>query len=404
MKLNKNDFLAKNSKVIQSLLESLSAAHNVWIKFVSCTGDYIYTPKEKLQGNYCRLIRSHPEGFCRCKASAIKSVFLEPNRPHLFTCHAGLIILAVPLLCGEELLGSLATGEIRTKDTQSERNDMLRRLFDLNLNENQLLKFYNEVPIKKEDEVIRLGQLISAISSCFLNLGMAIGESQKIEIERALIESELKALNSQINPHFLFNTLNAIQMISYLEDADQTSKIINALAKLLRAKLDTSTYFTTLREELEVIQNLIYIQKTRFEDRLQATIFIPEELLDLQLPRLSLQPLVENAFLHGLEPLDGTGKLELRAFVQHGDAVILIKDNGCGMNSAELAKIRDGLDSKQIEDIKGIGLVNINQRCKALFGNDYGIEIDSEKNGGTEVYLRIPIRDKGCELDEDFAR
>jgi len=351
------------------------------------------------------MIRSHPEGSERCLATAIKSVYFTPNMPHTFTCHAGLLVLTVPLVCGGELLGALATGELRALG-QDGAEITLERLHDLDLDKEKLLYYFAEIPVKKREDVIQLGRLINSISNCFLSLGMAIGETHKAEVEKALIESELKALNSQINPHFLFNTLNAIQMVSYLEDANQTSNLINALANLLRVRLDTGSYFTTLREELQVIKNLLFIQKTRFEDRLQIAIFIPEDLLEMQIPSLSLQPLVENALIHGLEPREGIGRLELRAFIQPREIIFLVKDNGVGIGPADLGKIRDRLIEGPVSKSKKIGLVNINQRCKTLFGNGYGIKINSERDKGTEVFLRIPIlsRNKGCELGENIAR
>ncbi len=399
--LNYN-FMKDNSRIIQPLLDSLSATHDAWIKFVSKNGDYIL-PQNKNKSNFCRLVQSHPEGVIRCRDSSIMSVFLEPNKPHLYTCHAGLIMLTVPLFCGGELLGSLAVGEIRIKDSQGDRSEMIRKLSDINLDKNILLQYYDEIPMKQENDIMSLGQILCTISTCFLSLGVAITERHKIEMEKALIESELKALNSQINPHFLFNTLNAIQMISYLEDADQTSKIINALAKLLRSKLDPSTHFITIREELEIIQNLVYIQQTRFADKFQVSISIPEEMLDLQIPIFSLQPLVENAFVHGLEPLEGVGKLGLRGYIWHNDVYILIKDNGCGIDEDRLANINEALNNQQNENIKGIALENINHRCRTYFGDDYGIKVDSKKNEGTEICLCIPVMKKGCNLRENIA-
>ena|GEM_PF-1614246 len=400
--------ISQSLDTMQPVLETFSALHNILLKFVSCSGKHILKPKHKLQSNFCRLIRSHPDGLHRCYDSTGHRAHLDPNKPHLLTCHAGLFVLVVPLQGERGVIGALAAGGIRAYSSNpSEGRVLIERLRDLDLDEEKLLKYYEEIPTKTHSEIMLLGKAIHAISNCLLELGAAMEKIKEAEMEKALAESELRALSSQINPHFLFNTLNIIQMISYLEGANQTTDLINALANLLRARLSVNSLFTILLDELEVINNLLVIQKVRFEDRLQVSIVIPDDLLELQLPTLSLQPLIENALVHGLEPLEGKGRLELLATVKETDVVFLVKDNGVGMTAYKLAKIRNQLVSKQTRDRDNageIGLVNIHQRCQACFGKKYGLEIYSKKNKGTEVYLRIPLIIKGCELNENLAR
>jgi two-component system LytT family sensor kinase len=403
---NGKNVLLQHADAIRSVLDSISSSYNVWLKFVNHTGEYIYTPRCRDQSNFCRLIRSHPEGYRRCRDTAVKCACFTPGKPSIFICHAGLLVLTVPLVCGQERIGALATGEMRVPE-EDETDARRALLCDLNLDRDLLQKHYAGISVWKREDVLQLGRLISVISNCFLNLGMMVGEKNRAEMERVLGESELKALSAQISPHFLFNSLNAIQMVSYLEDASQTSNLINALANILRARMDISPYFTTLGEEVQVLKNLFFIQKTRFEDRLQVTISIPDNLLGIQIPSLSLQPLVENALIHGLEPKEGNGKLELKALAEGEDVVFLVQDDGVGIDPGELSRIRGRLNSETDGAGKGIGLVNINRRCRNLFGVTYGIEINSVRNRGTEVRLRLPIfirSDKGCDRDETIAR
>lgn len=393
----------QNTDIIQSVLENLSNFYQLWIKYVSCSGTYVIIPINKQQCNFCRLIRNHPVGYQRCRETAQQCVYLNPSKHHLFPCHAGLYVLAVPLQGEQGPIGALATGEIRISDGTVDTGKVLQKVADLGLNEERLLRYYEEIPVKKREEVLLLGETLYAISNCFIKLGSAQAKIRQAEIEKALLKSELRALSSQINPHFLFNTLNTIQMFSYLEGARRTPDIINALSNLLRARFNVNDLLTSLKDEMEVIKNLLFIQKTRFEDRLQVAIDIPDVLLDAQVPALSLQPLVENALTHGLEPYEGIGRLELQAEVQGQDLVFHVRDNGVGMTSGELAKITGRLNRREISWEAGeIGIANIHKRCLALFGGDYGISIKSEKNRGTEVTLRIPFTTGGSERNEDF--
>ncbi len=392
MEMIENTSFQQNLDIIQSVLESLSILYESWIKYVSCSGAYISTPINKQQSNFCRLIRNHPLGYQRCRETAQKCVYLNPKKHHLFSCHAGLYVLAVPLQDEQGYIGALATGEIRINTGAQDARHVLQKVADLNLNEERLLAYYEEIPVKKREKVLLLGETLYAISNCFLRLGAAKAKIQQAEIERALLNSELRALSFQINPHFLFNTLNTIQMLSYIEGAKKTPDIINALSRLLRSRLNVSDSLTSVKDEMDVIKNLLIIHKTRFEDRFQFVMDIPCELLDARIPTLSLQPLVENALTHGLEPYEGIGRLELQAEVQGEDLILYVRDNGVGMTSQEHAKIIENINRKEISDeVSEIGIANVHKRCLALFGEDYGISIKSAKNGGTEVTLRTPF-------------
>lgn len=158
----------------------------------SSSKNYILTPKTKSQNNFCRLIRAHPEGLQRCKASVRQCVHLDPNQAHLFPCHAGLYILAVPLHGEREFLGALATGEIRINDMLNENSNILKRVRDLDLNEAKLLQYYAQMSIRKHEEMTNLGKALHAISNNFLKLGIAHGNTLITEShsrERAVSKS-----------------------------------------------------------------------------------------------------------------------------------------------------------------------------------------------------------------------
>ena len=239
--------------------------------------------------------------------------------------------------------------------------------------------------------MLLLGETLYAVSNCFLRLGATEAKIQQAETEKALLNSELRALSYQINPHFLFNTLNTIQMLSVIEGAKKTPDIINALSSLLRARLNDCDLLTSVKEEMEIVKNLLIIHKTRFEDRVQIVMDISCDILNAQIPTLSLQPLVENALTHGLEPYEGSGVWNYRQKYRE-DLIFHVRDNGVGMTPQELKKIFDNLNLEELQgEVSEIGITNIHTRCRALYGKEYGVSIKSEKNRGTEVALRIPL-------------
>lgn len=390
---NKDDIpFQQNLDIIQPLLENLSTTYESWIKYVNSSGAYISTPINKQQCNFCRLIRSHPVGYQRCRETAKKCVYLNPKKHHLFSCHAGLYVLTVPLQGEEGCVGALATGELRIDTGTQDARQVLQKVADLNLQDERLLAYYEEIPVKKRENVLLLGETLYAMSNCFFRLGATEAKIQQAETEKALLNSELRALSYQINPHFLFNTLNTIQMLSVIEGAEKTTDIINALSSLLRARLNDSDLLTSVKEEMEIVKNLLIIHKTRFEDRIQIVIDIPCAILDAQIPTLSLQPLVENALTHGLEPYEGVGCLELQAETQGENLIFYVRDNGVGMTPQELKKILENLDREELSgEVSEIGIINVHTRCRALYGKDYGVSIKSERDRGTEVTLRIPF-------------
>ena len=195
--------LSQNFDTIQPILDDFSTLHQLWLKFVGCTGDYILTPKSKPQNSFCSMIRAHPEGLKRCKTSVRQCIHLDPYQAHLFPCHAGLYILAIPLHGEQEFLGALATGEIRIENILNESSSILKRVRDLDLNEVKLLQFYERTPIRKREEMMMLGKTLHAISNNFLKLGIARGNTlitQNHSGERSSSRTESSLKDYSLSP------------------------------------------------------------------------------------------------------------------------------------------------------------------------------------------------------------
>ncbi|WP_042456044.1 cache domain-containing sensor histidine kinase [Neobacillus dielmonensis] len=241
-------------------------------------------------------------------------------------------------------------------------------------------------PITQEDEVGKLQQNFQSMTQTIDEL---INENYAKQL--TIKETEFKALQAQINPHFLYNTLESINWLAKGNGQFQISKMVEALGFLLRNSISLKKPMITIGEELNIVKNYIIIQKYRFEDRLDFQIGVDAELFRLYIPKLTLQPLVENAINYALEPMVEPCKIRIYSSIKEQTLQLIVEDNGPGMEPAYLEKLRQG----QIKTRgQGVGIANINERIKLSYGEDYGIKIDSVPNQGTKVMINLPFREE----------
>lgn len=211
-------------------------------------------------------------------------------------------------------------------------------------------------------------------------------------IETRAREAEIHTLQSQINPHYLFNTLESIRMKLLIKGDRESSDIIGMFGETFRLALSNHNEVYKLADELRFIESFFLIQKYRYGDRINYEQDVPAELLDVYIPKLILQPLVENAINHGIERKAAGGTVTVRAHIAEGKLVITITDNGAGMDEEELHVLRGAIDKTNQADMgyTRIALRNIHTRLRLLYGEQYGLVIDSTKGIGTEVAVRLP--------------
>ena len=212
-------------------------------------------------------------------------------------------------------------------------------------------------------------------------------------------KSEFDTLQSQINPHFLYNTLDIIVWMIENENSDKAVSIVTALAKFFRISLSKGKNIITVKDEVEHVRNYLMIQNMRFKNRFEYSIDVDEEVLSYSSLKLMLQPLVENAIYHGMEFMDGDGEIEVKVFKEDDSLYFTITDNGLGMSEdmVEALLSKDFVPSKKGS---GIGVKNVNERIKLYFGNEYGLKVESEPDEGTKITIHLPAVVYG-EKDED---
>ena len=203
--------------------------------------------------------------------------------------------------------------------------------------------------------------------------------------EKARRVFELKMLQSQINPHFLYNTLDTILWLSELNENESVIKVTSALGKLLRFSLSTDLDFVSIKDEIEHVKNYLEIQKIRYEDMLVYEIDSIDNLKDAFIPKLIIQPIVENAIYHGLRP-NGGGKINISFESFDNDIIIIVSDNGKGFDTE---KLKEDSPSDNKIYLGGIGIKNVDHRIKLLCGDNYGISIKSAPGMGTKVVIKL---------------
>ena len=202
-------------------------------------------------------------------------------------------------------------------------------------------------------------------------------------------QAEYLALQNQINPHFLYNTLDSINWMLMDIGADDISDVVVSLGDILKYSIHGKDVLVPLNEEVQYIESYLCIQKNRLEDRLCTSMEIQKEARARMVPKLILQPMVENAILHGIEPMKDGGRVRITAGLEQQNLLITIEDNGPGMAPEELEQCRAAVYSES-GATDSIGMRNVHRRLRLHFGEEYGLAIESRHQEGTIVTLRMP--------------
>jgi two-component system sensor histidine kinase YesM len=238
-----------------------------------------------------------------------------------------------------------------------------------------------------KDEV---GHLAATFNNMVAKIKKLIEEDYLNRIRQK--DLELQMLQSQINPHFLYNTLESIHMTAEINKDHEASVMVTTLGKFLRYSIGSSNEISTVRDEINHLEEYTFLQKVRFESMFSIIVNIDEDIYDSKIIKLILQPPVENAIYHGLDNMSSGGKIEVRGRRQEGNIIFEISDNGCGMNPETVEKMNGYINGFN-KSFKGIGLKNVNKRIKLHYGEEFGLVIVSSEGMGTTVIITLPYED-----------
>ncbi|WP_028246843.1 sensor histidine kinase [Pseudobutyrivibrio ruminis] len=279
--------------------------------------------------------------------------------------------------------------------------------FAINAIVNQVLKKFYEIlstirKVRKGDITVRtkesgredeMGELAHQVNRMLDN----IQELMRQNIDREILakDSQIKALQNQINAHFIYNVLESIKMMAEMKEEYDISDAITSLGKLLRYSMKWTSKTVYISDELEYIKNYMALINLRFDYEIYLSLNIPEEMLGLRIPKMSLQPIIENAIIHGIEELADDTTIYIKGIVEGEDCRIEITDNGRGMNEEELKRLEDkiaGLAPDGGGSGNGIGLKNVQDRLHIAFGEKYGITVSTREGCYTKVCVTIPMK------------
>lgn len=239
-----------------------------------------------------------------------------------------------------------------------------------------------------------IGELIRTFNKMSMQIKQLIQNEYESNLQRKNLEIERKqaqinALQSQINPHFLFNTLECIKMRSMMKKETETAQIIMYLSKAFRRMLVWEKDLVTVGDEIAYIEDFLKIQKYRFDDKIDYHIQVEDEVVNYKIPKMTLQPFVENASIHGIEGIKGKGEIRLEIHKVDGTLECIISDNGAGISLEHLNRILDGIRNEE-QTHKSVGMRNVYKRLKLFYGDDVYFNIESWESGGTRIVIRVP--------------
>ena len=259
------------------------------------------------------------------------------------------------------------------------------RKLELSVNEIEKGNLNAKVDAEGSYEIRHLGQSVQNMAKQIqVLMADIVSEHEKKR------KQEFDTLQSQINPHFLYNTLDIIVWMIENEKPDQAVKAVTALARFFRISLSRGKSIITVKDELEHVRNYLMIQHMRFKNRFSYTIEAEDEVLELASLKLMLQPLVENAIYHGMEFMDGDGEIFISAWKEGEDLYLKVSDNGLGMTEEQVARLFSDTPHTGSSRGSGIGVKNVNERIRLYFGSEYGLSIESEPDEGTVVTIHLP--------------
>lgn len=347
----------------------------------------------------CQMIRSTPVGLARCQRCDAEGgrIAHAQQKPYAYKCAGGFLDAAAPLIIDGQYVGCILCGQvIPADDPETFIEGILARNVPLGLPPDELEAELRKIEPLSRERFKAAVEMLSLTANHVIEKGAAsLTQSQLLQetqeraaLQAALQEAQLRALKAQINPHFLFNSLTLLSYTALEENASRTEEIAYSLSDLLRYSLRNMSATVELGEELEMIEQYLAIQKIHFGDRLQSEVTLDPDLKRFEIPCMVLQPLVENAIIHGLEPLTRPVTIKVKGYKEAGALILQVSDNGVGMSEEVLASLQTGTFAN---DGASLGLQNVFQRLTGEFGQTVAVAIKSTPDAGTTLRLTFNL-------------
>ena len=382
---------------LQQILDNITLGNQGYLYMISSNGDLIYRPRMQLietgqMSENTVMATDYRDGSFReryegeWREVSVKSVGYTGWKLLSVTPEKGLPLNNLKIqLFGVFVIGAFLLVLILTNNFISSRITTPIQKLEKSVNAIEAGDLDTEVYQGGSYEIRHLGRSIGEMAKRIKTLMediVAEHESKR--------KSEFDILQSQINPHFLYNTLDIIVWMIENEQKQDAVRIVTALARFFRISLSKGKSIITVRDELEHVRNYLMIQQTRFKNKFVYTIDAEDDVMELVSLKLMLQPLVENAIYHGMEFMDGDGEICVKVYREDAELWFRISDNGLGMTEEQTRSLLDEQNHISSKRGSGIGVKNVNERIRLYFGESYGLAIWSEPDEGTVITIHLP--------------
>lgn len=387
-------------QVLQRIQDTFSQAMGLAAMVVSKSGQPV-TQASNFQP-ICKLIRSTEKGKKRCGECDAAGGFeaLKSGKPHCYVCTNGLVDVVAPIVIDGEYFGGIYCGQILAAESREELlEEIIRRNDYLKLPRSDLLKIAEAIPVLSRERINAAAEMLQLTANYIVELGLAnLTKSQllreaeeKATLQAALHDAQFRALQSQVNPHFLFNSLALLGYLAVEENAPRTREIAYCLSDMLRYSLRNMAKTVSLQQELEIIEHYLTIQKLRLGARLIMRIEVDPVLEPVNIPCMTLQPLVENAIVHGVDPITRPVTIQIRVYPWLQGMMLEVCDDGVGIDLDIAEAVNARTFAYQQDEGASIGLQNVIRRLESRYGSEFDIRVEGSPGQGTRIIAFIPL-------------
>lgn len=339
--------------------------------------------------------RKHNGCLKQCKESdhVLIETVKRTNKSLYRVCKNGIVDMASPICLNGEHLAVIFAGQFLMDEP--DLNFFKKQAEKYGFDTDKYLEEVRKLPVMQEDKIQAISDFITKLADMMVNTGykqiqQLIQKEEIHKLEVKAVEAQLNLLQSQINPHFIHNTLNTVSYLALKHNAKDIKDLITSFNILLRSSMSIDTVFISIEEELECVKSYLNIQKYRYDDIFDFQYEVPDELKTCKIPKLILQPLIENSLLHGIIPKEQRGLISVAFEKMEQDIKVTVCDNGIGMDE-DLTNLINKRNKKYKEGFNNIGLTNVIKRLHLYFGQEYPFDIKSTLNKGTVVTFYIPL-------------
>ncbi|MBN2286869.1 MAG: PocR ligand-binding domain-containing protein [Tissierellales bacterium] len=395
--------------ILERLTEDLSKAIDLNISIFDEKG-HLLTEMKKIP-SFC-IKYSKINKNCDLKNLLQSIQHFDGDREVIHSCCCELVKIDAPIYLLDNLIGYISCGPVILNNYSQEVISQLQKE-EKKHNVHGLVEEYNKINIVTKgrlyaimDSLKRINHYIvdiavkKTINEEFQNntLELLKQKNEKIELEKNLMEAQMKIIQSQMSPHFLFNTLGVIGQLAYIKGAKDAAETTFALSNLLRTNLSKGENFVEISEEIKYIQDYIFIQNKRFDNIIGLELSIQKDIEKQYIPFLILQILVENAIVHGLQDMKQPGFIKISAKLESNKLILKVSDNGVGITEKAIKQVYSSEEKSTTGQGTGIGLKSLLKRLKYYYKDNFSFEIKRENNGGTIFTIIIPKTNEKGEI------